>query len=132
MCIAERGVQVQDKAFNKRQIGADYELVAANYLEQKGYIILERNYRNPYGEIDLIALDGDTVVFCEIKYRKKAGYGSPLSAVDVRKQRRISKVALYYTAGYQAPKNVFYRFDVIGIDGDNTIEHIENAFYFQR
>lgn len=123
---------MQDKAFNKRQIGADYELVAANYLEQKGYIILERNYRNPHGEIDLIARDGDTIVFCEIKYRKKGSYGSPLSAVDVRKQKRISKVALYYTAGYRAPQNVFYRFDVIGIDGDNTIEHIENAFYFQR
>lgn len=120
------------KAFNKRQIGTDYETVAAEYLEQKGYIILERNYRNPHGEIDIIARDGETVVFCEIKYRKKGSYGSPLEAVDIRKQKRISKVALYYTAGYKAPKNVFYRFDVIGIDGNGRIEHIENAFFFQR
>ena len=123
---------MQEKVFNKRQIGTDYETVATKYLEQKGYSILERNYRCPYGEIDIIARDKETVVFCEIKYRKKGSYGNPLAAVDSRKQRRISKVALYYTAGYKAPENVFYRFDVIGIDGEGQIEHIENAFYFQQ
>ena len=117
---------------NKRQVGTDYEEIAAGYLEQKGYMILERNYRNPHGEIDIIARKGEYVVFCEIKYRKDKRFGDPLEAVDVRKQRRISKVALYYTAGKKAPANVFYRFDVIGISGDGTIQHIENAFGFQR
>ncbi len=119
-------------SMNKRQVGTDYEAMAARYLEQKGYNILERNYRNPYGEIDIIARAGNMIVFCEVKYRKGNRYGDPLAAVDVRKQRRISKVALYYTAGRKAPENVFYRFDVIGIYGDDRIEHIENAFYFQR
>lgn len=117
---------------NKRQIGTDYENLAAEYLVKKGYRILERNYRNPHGEIDIIAKDGETIVFCEIKYRAGKRYGSPLEAVDVRKQRRISKVALYYTAGYKASESAFYRFDVIGIDGEGHIEHIENAFFFQR
>lgn len=117
---------------NKRQVGADFENIAAEYLEKKGYRILARNYRNPHGEIDLIACDKDVVVFCEIKYRATGRYGDPLEAVDVRKQRRISKVALYYTANSKAPKNVFYRFDVIGIYGDDRIEHIENAFYFHK
>lgn len=122
---------MQGNHINKRKIGTDYELVAAEYLKKKGYTILERNYRNPHGEIDIIARDGDTIVFCEIKYRAGKRYGDPLEAVDARKQRRISKVALYYTAGSKAPQNVFYRFDVIGIHGDGRIEHIENAFYYQ-
>lgn len=125
-------MQEYGKAINKRQIGSDYETMASEYLEQKGYTILERNYRNPHGEIDIIARDGDVIVFCEIKYRTGNRYGTPLEAVDIRKQRRISKVALYYTAGSRAPQNVFYRFDVIGIDGEGRIEHIENAFFFQR
>lgn len=121
---------MQDR--NKRQVGADYESLAAQYLESRGYQILARNYRNPHGEIDIIARKGDEVIFCEIKYRASARYGDPLEAVDIRKQRRISKVALYYSAGPKAPQNVSYRFDVIGIYGDGRMEHIENAFYFQR
>ena len=125
-------MQENSQKKNKRQIGTDYETVAAEYLKQKGYTILRRNYRNPYGEIDIIAKDGETIVFCEIKYRGGKGYGDPLEAVDIRKQRRISKVALYYTAAWENAGNVFYRFDVIGIYGDGRVEHIENAFYFQR
>lgn len=117
------------QGINKRRVGADYENMAAEYLVSKGYIVLARNYRNPMGEIDIIARLKDTVVFCEIKYRAGMRYGDPLAAVDARKQRRISKVARYYAAGYDAPANVFYRFDVIGIYGDGRIEHIENAFY---
>ncbi len=117
---------------NKRHVGAEYEALAAQYLERKGYQILARNYRNPYGEIDIIARMGDVIVFCEIKYRANMRYGDPLEAVDVRKQRRISKVALYYCAGSKALPNVSYRFDVIGIYGDGRVEQIENAFYFQR
>lgn len=115
---------------NNRQIGADYEALAALYLEQRGYRILERNYRNCYGEIDIIAEKENTIVFCEVKYRGANRYGSPLEAVDYREQKRISKAALYYTTKNKSG-NVYYRFDVIGIDKEGQMEHIENAFYFQ-
>lgn len=113
---------------NKRQIGSEYEAEAASYLEQKGYVILEKNYRTKRGEIDLIAKDGETIVFVEVKYRSTRKYGSPFEAVDARKQRRIVATALYYCAGKHYSLNRPYRFDVIGIDGDGTITHIENAF----
>lgn len=113
---------------NKRQIGTEYEAVAAAYLEHKGYVILEKNYRTRRGEIDLIAKDRDTIVFVEVKYRATRRCGSPLEAVDARKQKRIVMTALYYCASKQYSLNRPYRFDVIGIVGDGTIEHIENAF----
>lgn len=115
---------------NKRQVGSDYEQIAADYLCENGYSILKRNYRNPFGEIDIIARKEDTVVFCEIKYRSDDRFGDPFDSVDLRKQRRISKVALAYTSGWDCPKNVFFRFDVIGIYGDGRVEQIENAFPF--
>jgi len=117
---------------NKRQIGAEYERIAAEYLENKGYQILIRNYRNPFGEIDLVAEKDKTIVFCEIKYRRGKQFGDPLEAVDIRKQRRILKVALYYTCQQKNASDTSYRFDVIGIYGDGTIRQIENAFYFQK
>lgn len=115
---------------NKRRVGAEYESLAVEYLKSKGYRILEQNYRNRYGEIDIIAEVDDTLVFCEIKYRSTQGYGDPLEAVDYNKQRHISRVALYYYTfhGYEDSKDC--RFDVIAIHGDNTIVHVENAFEF--
>lgn len=77
---------------NHRQVGADYEQAAGYYLEQFGYIVLEYNYRCRAGEIDLIAKDGDCLVFCEVKYRADSGKGNPLEAVNIRKQRIISVV----------------------------------------
>ena len=78
------------------------------------------------GEIDLIAREGDCLVFVEVKYRTGNRYGSPLEAVNVRKQITIRKVAQYYLLGRkQLDRQV--RFDVVGICGDQ-IEHIRNAF----
>lgn len=113
---------------NKRQVGGEYESLAASYLEGKGYTILERNYRNRYGEIDIIARTGDTLVFVEIKYRSSTSCGNPEEAVDYRKQKRISKVAMYYYTfgGYG---ELDCRFDVIAIL-EGEIRHIENAFSY--
>ena len=74
---------------NRRKIGQEQEELAAKYLEEKGYEILERNYRIRTGEIDLIARDARYLVFIEVKYRKNLQMGDPLEAVDVRKQQRI-------------------------------------------
>ncbi len=78
------------------------------------------------GEIDLIAREGDCLVFVEVKYRTGNRCGSPLEAVNVRKQITIRKVAQYYLLGIKQP-DCPVRFDVVGICGDR-IEHIRNAF----
>ena len=116
---------------NTRKTGQKYEELAVKYLEHRGYLILERNYRCPYGEIDIIARTGEYLVFVEVKYRKSTAWGSPEEAVDGRKQRRISRAALcfYGTNGYE--RNVPCRFDVIGVDGKEKISHIENAFDYR-
>lgn len=117
---------------NKRTIGTEYEAMAARYLCTHDYTILERNYRTPFGEVDLIAQKDGVLVYVEVKYRSSSGCGDPLEAVDRRKQRKICRVANYHYAGYAAGREMDCRFDVIGIYGDGSIRHIQNAFYFQR
>lgn len=111
---------------NRRKIGQEQEKLAAKYLEEKGYEILERNYRIRTGEIDLIARDARYLVFIEVKYRKNLQMGDPLEAVDVRKQQRIYQTARYYLH-QKKWENMPCRFDVIGITG-TQICHIRNAF----
>ncbi len=109
---------------NKRQIGTKYEQVAAQYLEKQGYRILQLNYRCYAGEIDIIAIDQEYLVFCEVKYRY--WYHTALEAVDNRKQVRISRSAsCYLTENHITNKSC--RFDVIGIEREQII-HIKNAF----
>ena len=78
---------------NKRMEGSRYEKLAARYLEQKGMDILELNYRCRTGEIDIIARDGEYLVFVEVKYRSGASFGDPSEAVTAKKQERIRKTA---------------------------------------
>ena len=112
---------------NKRQTGTSYEIKAENYLLQKGYMILERNFRNRSGEIDIIAKDGEYFCFIEVKYRTTNDFGSPLEAVDFRKQNQIRKVAAYYLMKNKLSEWTPCRFDVIGFTGEE-MTHIENAF----
>lgn len=117
---------------NRRQTGAVYERAAGHYLEKLGYEILEYNYRCRVGEIDIVARDGEYMVFCEVKYRSDNRKGNPLEAVDGRKQQTIFRCAMYYLTENHLP-DVPCRFDVIGIDGvsgmkEPEITHIKNAF----
>lgn len=114
---------------NKRKTGADYEKKAEEWLVGLGYQIMEHNFRCRQGEIDLIALDGDYLVFVEVKYRSSRLAGHPAEAVDVRKQRRISQTALYYCYQKRIPQTQPCRFDVVAILGEQ-VEHIKNAFEF--
>ena len=111
---------------NRRKTGADYERAAGFYLEQEGWKILEYNYRTRNGEIDIVARDGEYLVFCEVKYRENDRLGAPLEAVDERKQRTIFRCAMYYLT-QRRMADVPCRFDVIGIEG-SRITHIKNAF----
>ena len=115
---------MQKNIFGKRG-----EIIAENYLKEKGYKILETNYKNKIGEIDIIAKDGDCLVFVEVKTRLTSQFGDPLEAIDLRKQYKIRQVA----TGYLMQKrqlNAKCRFDAIGIigDGADNIRHIINAF----
>ncbi|MGN0405406.1 MAG: YraN family protein [Bariatricus sp.] len=111
---------------NRRKKGADYELLAGEFLTRQGYRILQYNFRCHSGEIDIIAEKGCELVFCEVKYRSGACLAAPLEAVHPRKQRRISKTALYYlTITGQTERSC--RFDVIGIT-DQEVTWIKNAF----
>lgn len=116
----------------RQRFGKWGEDQAAGALEQKGYRILCRNYRSPYGEIDIVATHADTLVFVEVKSRRTQTFGHPRHAVTPRKQARMSKTALHYLkmAGHQ---RVRARFDVVTlIDRPDSleVEIIQNAFEF--
>ena len=116
---------------NKRQqFGKESESLAVRYLKKNGYKILEQNYRNKLGEIDIIAKEKGTLVFVEVKARKTHVFGNPKWAVTPKKQRKISMVALYYL---KATKQIHVkaRFDVVALSSakDNPqTEIIKNAF----
>lgn len=115
---------------NRRAIGKKYEEMAHALLEEQGYLILEKNYNNQYGEIDIIAQEQETLVFVEVKYRSSGSYGDALEAVDRRKQKRICQSALYYCAKKHRNLEIPCRFDVIAIYGGQKIVHIKNAFEY--
>ncbi len=111
-------------------VGKSGEEIALLYLVQKGYQIIGRNYRYGKGEIDIIAEDGDELVFVEVKFRKSDEYGHPVYAVSAGKQKQLVKLA----KSYIYVKNIsdkLIRFDVVTIkkEGDSeVIEHIKDAF----
>ena len=119
----------ENKRKSTRRTGADYERAAGYYLEKQGCEVLEYNYRCRAGEIDLIAKDGEYLVFCEVKYRSDGRKGSPLEAVDDRKQRRICRAASSYLARHGLRTDQGCRFDVVAITGEK-IRLVKNAFPF--
>ena len=108
--------------------GALGEIRAEQMLADKGYVILARNYVSPGSEIDLIAENGSTIVFIEVKVRTASAV-TGREAVTLQKQRRICKGALHYMMK-NGLMNRQARFDVIEIQG-GRIAHIENAFMYQ-
>jgi len=113
---------------NCRKVGAVYENKAVLFLRNKGYKIIKQNFRCRQGEIDIIAKDGEYLVFIEVKYRKNAYEGAALEAVTWQKQKRIMQTAKYYlyitaSKGRERP----CRFDVIAFEGGKMV-HIQNAF----
>ena len=95
-------------------MGDAAEEAAARYLCGLGYRILARRWKTPFGEIDIVAQDGATIVFVEVKARDSAGYGSALAAVDARKRKRIRALAEDYLQFFAPTAKA--RFDVLTID----------------
>jgi putative endonuclease len=115
-----------DQTFGRR--GED---AAVRRLEELGYRIQDRNVRTPAGEIDIVARDGDCLVFVEVKARRSARFGPPKAAVDRRKQRKLWLCAQHYlkTAGRTTRQRA--RFDVVSVTaggGALRVEVLRNAF----
>jgi putative endonuclease len=114
-----------------KPLGEEGEEMAVALLKQKGYAILQRNYRTPVGEADIIAKHEGTVVFVEVKARSSFAFGRPFEAVNSRKIQKIRRIALFYLkqTGQEAP----VRFDVVSISyegGKTEVDHIQDAFSF--
>ena len=103
---------------------------AVAWLGEKGYRILERNYRIPSAEIDIIAERNGTVVFVEVKYRRSSAFGDPFEAVNPKKQAKIVRAAQHYVAKHGLEGRDL-RFDVVSILGDE-VSQIEGAFVVEK
>jgi putative endonuclease len=119
-------------SLNPRKLfGQAGESAAEEYLRRKGYRILARNLRSSLGELDLVAEDGQVLVFVEVKARQTDAFGGAIHAVHHRKQEKLIQLAAQYLARHHI-KNRLCRFDVVLLQGSNAvvpqIEHIQNAF----
>lgn len=102
------------------ETGSAAEARAVQLLVRKGYRIVERNFRCHSGELDVVARDGDILVFVEVRSRASADHGHALEAVDVRKQKQVARVAMHYI-GLRDPVFQKSRFDVVAITGDEEV-----------
>jgi putative endonuclease len=112
--------------------GKEGEKIAAAYLKKNGYRIIETNFRCPIGEIDIIAKDNNDLVFVEVKTRKSSDLGYPEQAVGIKKQKKMSQLALWYLQNRKVT-DTGARFDVVAIvlkPEKNEIILIKNAFDF--
>jgi len=115
----------------RRAVGQEGESAAEQYLRHKGYRIVGRNLRSSVGELDLVAEDGQVLVFVEVKARRTGAFGGAIYAVHQRKQEKLIQLAALYLARHHI-KDRLCRFDVVLLQGVGTlptqIEHIQNAF----
>ena len=120
---------------SRPDLGRLGEQLAAEHLVRRGFEIVERNYRTRWGELDIIAFDGRTLAFCEVKTRRLAAPGrSPLESVRSRKRSRVRKMAgSWLIERTERPYADNLRFDAIGVTFDPagrlvSLEHLEGAF----
>lgn len=116
---------------SKINTGKQGEAIAASFLKKNGYHIIEKNFRCPLGEIDIVAREKNELVFIEVKTRKSSELGYPEQAVGINKQKKMSQLALWYLQKKNSDAQA--RFDVVAVtlsaDGDE-IKLIKNAFDF--
>jgi putative endonuclease len=114
----------------RQVLGKQAEDIAAEELERRGYAVVARRYRTRHGEIDIVARDGETVVFVEVKAKESADFGSASHAVTARKRRRVISMAVDYLARNRLTTKPC-RFDVVAIDGvgaDAVLTYYRGAF----
>lgn len=112
-------------------LGARGEKIAAAFLKDRGFRIVARNYRCPLGEVDIVAVDEDTIVFVEVKSRSSADAADPEVSVHHEKRRRITRAAKYFVSR-KSVHDQPCRFDVVAVvlpeRGEPEIEHFKDAF----
>jgi putative endonuclease len=115
-----------------RTVGNEAEQFACRYLQDRGLAPVERNFRCRHGEIDLIMLDRDCLVFIEVRYRSSGALASAAATVDRRKQDKLVRAAEMFLATRPRFSAHAARFDVVGVDGRDrggrTVEWIRDAF----
>ncbi|HEX7506305.1 MAG TPA: YraN family protein [Polyangia bacterium] len=122
-----------DRVLSKKQaLGMRAEQLAANYLEQRGYAVLARNWRRPEGELDLVVSGEGLCVFVEVRSRTGTDRGHALETVDARKRARVLRAARLYIEE-ERPRVAVFRFDVVGVtfaldESPPELVHIEDAF----
>ncbi len=117
----------------RHHLGRVGERHAVEHLERRGFVILDRNYRTRWGELDVVACDDERIVFCEVKTRRSGG-GGPLDGLKEAQRRRIRRMAVSWLK--DQPTRPFVpelRFDALGVTIDGTgrlvgLEHLEGAF----
>lgn len=110
------------------RIGLEYERLACTFLQSRGYRLLEKNYRSPFGEIDLIMRNKKCLVFVEVRQRRCAQYGGAVASIHRSKQRRIIQTAQYYLQRHAAAHKMDCRIDVIAFQGEHSAPlWLENA-----
>jgi len=116
---------------SKKTIGRSGEDFCVRHLQEQGYTILSQNYHSAYGEIDIIATSGNSLVFVEVKTRTKANLAHTLTDITRSKQKKITRTAMFFLVSYHNPELLEYRFDVMILKktGDTyEVHHIKNAF----
>lgn len=119
-----------DRLEGLRGVGQEGEDIAVEALRRAGYEILDRNFRTPIGEIDVVAREAGVLCFVEVKWRRDSAMGHPAESVTPEKQRRLARTAEWYLARHRS-FGVAARFDVVAIleeDGSPRVEIIRNAF----
>jgi putative endonuclease len=134
--------RIKARASDSGGLGRYGEEVAAAYLVAAGLMIVARNWRCREGEVDIIALDGDVLVICEVKTRRGVGFGTPLDAVTPAKAARLRRLAVRWltdqrtgevtTAAEEFARYTEVRFDVVSVlrplSGATSVEHLRGAF----
>lgn len=115
----------------RKATGKKAEQKVAKLLEEKGYTILEMNYRCRFGEVDIVAKDGATLVFIEVKYRKDRALGTGEEAVFYQKQRKICKCVPFYLYEHRLSNDIPIRFDVAAVLKED-VHLIKNAFEYME
>ena len=118
-------MQNSPQDFRKKVLGRNAEELTAKYLKKQGYKVLERNYKTPYGEADIVAFKDGTYCFVEVKARESDAFGLPTEAVDARKRERYRKIAAYFCMTKKT--EVPIRFDISSVF-EGELEYFENAF----
>jgi putative endonuclease len=111
---------------NRSESGRRFEELACAYLGERGLRLLQKNFRSPYGEIDIIMRESGTLVFVEVRYRHSEAFGGAAASVDSKKRLRLCKTAELYMQ--LNPTRDAARFDVISIGADEQIVWYRNAF----